>query len=93
MPYAQCKMDVPIDYCRIRNGENKYLVREVFSRLYENFEIPKKTPMPRPMNEWFADWEGPKRPEFWPHCTDDMTGDQKWLVWALEKFLNTIDGA
>jgi len=48
--------------------------------------------MPRPVNEWFADWVGPTRPEFIPHCTDDMTGDQKWMVWCLERYLNIIEG-
>lgn len=91
IPYANCRMACPIDYSRIRSGENKYLVREVFNRLYDGFDIPVKTPMPRPTNEWFKDWKGPQRDEFWHHCTDNMTGDQKWLVWALEQFLNMID--
>ena len=91
MPYANCKMDCVIDYNRVRSGENKYLVREVFKKLYPGFEIPPKTPMPRPTNEWFKNWSGPNRAEFWPHCTDNMTGDQKWLVYSLEKFLDIID--
>lgn len=91
VPYAECILDTPLDYARIRSGENKYLVREVFSRLYADFQIPPKTPMPRPTNEWFKEWAGPVRDEFWPHCTDGMTGDQKWLVWCLEQFLNMID--
>lgn len=90
-PYAHTIMSVPLDLRRVRRGENKYIVREVFNRLYPGFEIPAKTPMPRPMNEWFKDWAGPTRPEFWPHCTDNMTGDQKWLVWVLERFLNLMD--
>ncbi len=89
-PYVQCFLSSPLDYERVRNGENKYLVREVFNRLYQNFDIPPKTPMPRPMNEWLKDWQGPTRPEFWPHCTDHMTGDQKYYVWILEVFLNLI---
>lgn len=90
-PYATTIMDVPLDLERVRRGENKYLVREVFSKLYEGFEIPPKTPMPRPMDQWLSGWNGPTRPEFWPHCTDTMTADQKWLVYSLEKFLNIID--
>lgn len=89
-PYADCYMATPIDYQRIRKGENKYLVREVFERLYPNFTIPPKTPMPRPMDEWLKDWHGPIRPEFWPHCIDHLTGDQKYYVWALESFLNLL---
>lgn len=92
-PYAETYLAEPLDYDRIRRGENKYLVREVFQRLYPELTVPKKTPMPRPMNEWFQDWEGPTREEFWPHCANHMTGDQKWLLWCLEKFLNMLDEA
>ncbi len=91
MPYSKTFLATELDYGRIRRGENKYLVREVFNNLYPTWEIPVKTPMPRPLNEWMRDWQGPVRPEFWPHCTDEMTGDQKWYVYALEQFLNMID--
>ncbi len=91
VPYATTKMKNKLDLARVRNGENKYLIREVFSRLYPGFVIPPKTPMPRPMNEWMSSWRGPVRPEFIPGCHEGMTGDQKWLIWALEKFLNEID--
>ena len=89
-PYANTRMAVPLDLERIRGGENKYFVREVFSRLYPSFVIPTKTPMPRPMDEWFKDWKGPERSEFWPNCVKNMTGDQKYYIWALEKFLNML---
>ncbi len=88
IPYAETYLATDLDYSRIRSGENKYLVREVFQRLYPDFQVPPKVPMPRPMNEWFRDWDGPKRAEFWPHCVADMTGDQKWLLWILEKYLD-----
>lgn len=91
MPYLKTRLAKPLDIERVRRGENKYIVREVFEKLYPDFEIPPKTPMPRPMNEWMRDWTGPKREEFWPHCTDYMTGDQKWLVWVLEKYLDMIE--
>lgn len=90
-PYVNTYLSAKLDIERIRSGDNKYIVREVFKRLYPNYETPTKTPMPRPMNEWFAKWQGPTRQEFWPHCTDNMTGDQKWLVWALEKFFDIIE--
>ena len=53
--------------------------------------IPITISMPRPLNEWMKDWCGPIREEFWSHCTDGMTGDQKWYVYVLEQFLNMID--
>lgn len=90
-PYADTYLDVPLDYMRIRRGDSKYLIREIFERLYPNTEQPVKIPMPRATDQWLKNWAGPTRPEFWPHCTDNMTGDQKWLVWALERFLNMID--
>jgi asparagine synthetase B (glutamine-hydrolysing) len=91
MPYSKTFLDTELDYSRIRNGENKYLIREIFNRLYPGWETPQKTPMPRPLNEWMRNWKGPMRSEFWSHCTDEMTGDQKWYVYALEQFLNMID--
>ena len=88
MPYPETYLNASIDYTRIRDGENKYIVREIFKRLYPGWEIPVKTPMPRPMNEWLKTWDGPNREEFWDNCVDGLTGDQKWLVWILERFLN-----
>jgi len=88
LPYAETYLFGKIDYSRIRRGENKYVVRDLFKYLYPDFGIPSKTPMPRPMNEWFKLWEGPSRNEFWPNCIEELSGDQKWLVWILEKYLN-----
>ena len=90
-PYSTSFMSVPLDIERVRGGENKYLVREVFERLYADFEVPPKLPMPRATNEWFRDWKGPERAEFRENCTLNMTGDEKWLVYCLEKFLDLLD--
>ncbi|MBN1777830.1 MAG: asparagine synthase [Clostridiales bacterium] len=91
MPYAHTVMGCPPDMGRIRGGEGKYIVRGVFEQLYPAIGVPLKLPMPRPMSEWLKGWPGPVRDEFWPHCTDTMTGDQKWLVWSLERFLDILD--
>ena len=59
---------------------------------YPDIPVPEKLPMPRPVDMYFKDWEGPKRPEFKPDL--DMTkytGNQKWLLWCLEQFLNMVD--
>lgn len=88
-PYAK-SIPPKLDLNRIRAGEPKYLVREVFLSLYPNAEIPKKTPMPRPMNEWLQTWGGPTRPEFISGCVNGLSGDQKWLVYCLEKFLDLL---
>jgi|LSQX01.3.fsa_nt_gb hypothetical protein len=92
-PYMKTYLSTPLDIERVRRGENKYLVREIFDRLYSGFSITEKIPMPRPMNEWLKNWDGPKGTEFIQNCTADMTGDQKWMVYCLEMFLNMIDDA
>ena len=90
-PYALTRLAKPLDYARVRAGESKYVVREAFRRLYPNESIPKKTPMPRPVNEWFEGWHGPTRREFLPHCHEALDGNRRWMLWALERFLNQLD--
>jgi asparagine synthetase B (glutamine-hydrolysing) len=90
-PYANTELRTDLDIGRIRNGDGKYMVREVFHKLYPNHTIPPKVPMPRPTNEWMKNWGGPLRHEFYPHCTDNMNGDQKWMVYILEQYLNYIE--
>ena len=90
-PYSMTVFDDQIDYDRIRSGDTKYVIREAFKKLYPDYEAPAKIPMPRPVNEWFANWEGPTRDEFIPHCTDPMKGDQRWMVWCAERYLNLVD--
>ena len=90
-PYSLTRLANPIDYKKIRSGEPKYIVREAFRKLYPDEDMPKKTPMPRPVNEWFENWQGPTREEFLPHCQETLNGNQRWMVWALERFLNLLD--
>jgi len=90
-PFSKTKLGTPLDYTRIRKGDTKYLIRDLFKKLYPNIEIPKKIPMPRPTDEWLADWSGPQREEFIRNCHIKMSGDQKWLIYILEKYLNLID--
>lgn len=90
-PYVHTWLSKPLDYRRIRSGENKYIVRELFKQLYPDFQINKKLPMPRATNEWFRDWQGPVRPEFLPNCYLHKTGDQKWMLYALERFFDMLE--
>ena len=89
-PYTFTKMAQPLDLNRVRNGEPKYMVRELFAKRYPHLEIPTKIPMPRATNQWLKNYKT-TRPEFIEGCTDGMTGDQKWLCWCLEQFLNMHD--
>lgn len=91
-PYAKLIMANELDLHRVRNGEPKYLIRELMAQKYPEIPIPNKTPMPRPVDTYFADWNGPKRPEF----RDDIdiskfTGNQKWQMFCLERFLDIYD--
>ena len=89
-PYELLKMSNPVDLKRIRSGESKYLIRELFKMKYPNLPVPEKNPMPRPVDSYFKDWKGPIRPEFRKDLKmDKYTGNQKWLMWVLERFLNT----
>lgn len=87
-PYEVLKMAEPLDLQRVRNGESKYLVRALFKMKYPEIPVPQKLPMPRPVDEYFKTWAGPKRLEF----RDDIdmskyTGNQKWQMYCLEQFL------
>ena len=56
---------------------------------YPNIPLPEKHPMPRPVDEYFKDWKGPTRKEFREDIDiKKYSGNQKWLLWCLEQFLN-----
>lgn len=91
-PYELIKMAKPLDLGRIRNGDTKYLIRDLFRMKYPETAVPLKQPMPRPVDAYFANWEGPKRNEFREDI--DITkysGNQKWLLYCLERFLDTFE--
>lgn len=88
-PYAKLKMSDPLDLHRVRNGESKYLIRELFRMRYPDVQVPEKIPMPRPVDAYFKDWEGPSRHEFRKNLDmNSFTGNQKWQMYCLEKFLD-----
>ncbi len=91
-PYAKLKMADEIDLYRVRHGEPKYLIRELMARKYPEIPVPNKMPMPRPVDAYFANWEGPKRAEFKDNLDmSKFTGNQKWQMYCLEKFLNMYE--
>ena len=91
-PYARMMMSEPLDMHRVRNGEPKYLVRELFSMIYPELEIPFKIPMPRPVDAIFKEWNGPTRAEFRKDIDmNTLTGNQKWQLWCAELFLDIFE--
>lgn len=91
-PYVSMELAEPLDLYRIRHGESKYLIRELFAMKYPDIEIPEKLPMPRPVDFYFKDWQGPSRKEFRKDIDiHKFTGNQKWQMYCLERFLNLFD--
>lgn len=87
-PYEILKMSEPLDLYRIRNGESKYLIRALFRKKYPEIPVPNKLPMPRPVDEYFKYWEGPRRAEFRNDIDlSKYTGNQKWQMYCLDRFL------
>lgn len=91
-PYALLRMANPLDLHRVRNGEPKYLIRELMQMKYPEIPVPNKVPMPRPVDAYFKDWQGPTRPEFRRDIEiSQFTGNQKWQMYCLEQFLNMYE--
>lgn len=91
-PYAKLKMAEKLDLKRVRNGESKYLIRELFKKKYPDFPVPEKVPMPRPVDIYFSEWEGPKRKEFLSDINmKQFSGNQKWQLYCLERFLEMAE--
>ena len=91
-PYEAMERADPLDLKRIRSGDTKYLIRELFRMRYPGIPVPEKLPMPRPVDAYFQNWTGPTRPEFRKDIDiSRYTGNQKWLIWCLEQFLNMIE--
>lgn len=91
-PYARFVMTDQLDLKRVRNGEPKYLIRNLYALKYPETPIPNKIPMPRPVDMIFKDWKGPKRKEFKNNIDmNALTGNQKWQLWCAETFLNIYE--
>ena len=91
-PYEKMVLADPVDLARIRSGDSKYFIRRLFKMKYPTILLPEKHPMPRPVDEYFKNWEGPKRKEFLENIDmSQFSGNQKWLLYCLEVFLNMYD--
>lgn len=90
-PFERMKLAEALDLQRVRSGESKYLIRDLFRKKYPMLKVPEKIGMSRPAEEWMRDWKGPEREEFLPGCIEGLTGEQKLLLFSLERFLNLLD--
>jgi len=88
-PYEKLILSGPLDINKIRSGQSKYVLRELFNRRFPKFQIPEKIAFARPMDLWLEGWTGPVREEFLDNIDiSKFTGDQKWLIYCLERFMN-----
>ena len=91
-PYESLFLNAPLDLAKIRNNESKYILRKVFLERFPDCPIPDKIPFARPMEQWLANWDGPKRQEFMDHIDiNSFSGDQKWILFCLERFMDLFD--
>ena len=91
-PFEDLLLDGPLDLDRIRNGEPKYILVEVYNELFGTTKAPKKIAFARPMAQWLNDWIGPSRKEFLENLSiQEFSGEQKWQLYCLERFLDMIE--
>lgn len=91
-PYEHFKLKDGVDLQETRRGNSKYYIRQLFKKKYPDIELPEKHPMPRPVDLYFKDWNGPVRNEFRKDLDiSRYSGNQKWLLWCLEQFLNIYE--
>lgn len=90
-PYSKLVLKGPLDINRVRNGENKYLIRELFNLRYPGVIVPDKLPMPRAIGVWLSNWQGPKNSVFKNLEMHNFSSDQKWMLFCAEKFLEYLE--
>jgi asparagine synthetase B (glutamine-hydrolysing) len=91
-PFEHMYYGKPLDLARIRTGDSKYVLRELFEDLYPGTAVPDKIPFARPMDAWLKKWPGPHRGEFRADVDyAELSGEQRWLVYCLEEFLDLLD--
>jgi hypothetical protein len=91
-PYETLKLAEPLDLARIRAGEPKYDLQQLFRQRFPTLSPPWKVPFARPMGVWLESWEGPVHPVFREDLNiNDFNGEQRWQLWILERFLNLLE--
>jgi hypothetical protein len=92
-PYESLSLAGGLDLERVRRGESKYVLRDVFARLYPTLPPPPKIAFARPMDHWMAGWNGPRHPIFRSSIdVASLSGEQRWLVHTLDTFLHLVEG-
>lgn len=90
-PYEHLKLKGSLDIERIRNGNPKYLLKEVFHTLYPDLTAPPKVAFARPMNSWLEMYSGPQSDLFRTDINiNRYTGEQKFIIRCLDQFIQCL---
>ncbi len=91
-PYERLRLRGDLDLQRIRRGEPKYLLVEVFSRVYPSFTPEKKVAFARPMDVWLRNYTGPLCSYFLPGVSmAEFNGEQRYLIRCLDGFIRILE--
>lgn len=88
-PYEYIYRDFELDYQRIKNGEEKYFLRELFKERIGDLFVPRKYPLPRPLKIW-ANYYGEiiNKDIFYEDAYERCTRDEeKWLTYSADHYL------
>jgi len=91
-PFSKLFLDDKLNIDRIRNGESKYILGETYKALYPSLKMCNKIPFVRPMDQWMKSWNDVHRLEFKQNIDfDSLTGEQKWLIYCLQEFMDLLE--
>ncbi len=75
------KIATPLDIERAKR-EGKYLLAELYEKIYKEKPQPKRSPSVINYEEWFKDYT-PNHLNFWPNLPK-VDGIRKWMLYKLE---------
>lgn len=90
-PYEDLQLGTSMDLARIRKGEPKYLLAELFRNRFSASSAPRKIPFVRPMDQWMKNWGGPRSGYFLGDIDlTALSGEQRWLIHALDLYFDEV---
>jgi hypothetical protein len=93
-PFEELQLRGELDLSRIRAGEPKHQLFEIFRKFYPSLDPPRKIPFARPMDEWLECYNGPSSPCFRRDLEIScFSGDQKYLIRGLDLFVQLLGEA
>ena len=91
-PYEILRLKGDLDLNRIRRGEPKYILKEVFAYIYPNLKPAPKVAFARPMDVWLKDYQGPTSHYFLDNLAmESFTGEQKYIIRCLDTFIHILE--